>query len=472
MTSKEMEARSGVPRANIRYYEAEGLLSPVRRGNGYRDYSEEDLRTLEKIKLLRRLGVSVEELRALGAGEADLAAVLDRRLAELGGERASLDRVQRVCGDLRRTGATYAALDPGRYLADLDAPALPDESGAALWKSAPSPALPQSDQLPTVSNPVRRLIARAIDETLYLLVLLIPMALSSYGLDAGSEFFALLLSKLLELLAEPLLLRLFSTTPGKALMGLRLARADGGKLSVKQGMSRLVGIYACQILLAIPVVSLIVLYKCLRRCVEDEPMPWDRETAYRSVSEDYPWWLVLLGLCLVGFVAHIVQLTRATLPPNRGDLTVEEFVENVNQQKAYLDEYVDGTLDTEGQWPGYRDAYRFWKRTGFTYQTEGGVVTAVTVWADGTQDLNSYPLTLPQSALASAMALAWAQEDAPFWKSSRDRRLEELERMGVGDWTIQWEGLEITCDADMRWVTRSPAEALFGTVTITLTLAE
>ena len=33
MTSKEMEARSGVPRANIRYYEAEGLLAPARSGN-------------------------------------------------------------------------------------------------------------------------------------------------------------------------------------------------------------------------------------------------------------------------------------------------------------------------------------------------------------------------------------------------------------------------------------------------------
>ena len=51
-------------------------------------------------------------------------------------------------------------------------------------------------------------------------------------------------------------------------------------------------------------------------------------------------------------------------------------------------------------------------------------------------------------------------------------RLEELERMGVGDWTIQWEGLEITCDADMRWVTGSTTEALWGTVTLTLTLEE
>lgn len=43
MTSKEMKARSGVPRANIRYYEAEGLLTPQRAKNGCRDYSEADL---------------------------------------------------------------------------------------------------------------------------------------------------------------------------------------------------------------------------------------------------------------------------------------------------------------------------------------------------------------------------------------------------------------------------------------------
>ena len=78
MTSKEMEARSGVARANIRYYEAEGLLTPARMKNGYRDYSEEDLALLEKIKLLRRLGVSVQELKELRAGQAELSAVLAR----------------------------------------------------------------------------------------------------------------------------------------------------------------------------------------------------------------------------------------------------------------------------------------------------------------------------------------------------------------------------------------------------------
>ena len=50
MTSKEIESRSGVPRANIRYYEAEGLLTPQRLKNGYRSYSEEDLAQLERIR--------------------------------------------------------------------------------------------------------------------------------------------------------------------------------------------------------------------------------------------------------------------------------------------------------------------------------------------------------------------------------------------------------------------------------------
>ncbi|MBR3560895.1 MAG: MerR family transcriptional regulator [Oscillospiraceae bacterium] len=46
MTIKEIEDRSGMTRANIRFYESEGLLHPGRRENGYRDYSSSDLEAL------------------------------------------------------------------------------------------------------------------------------------------------------------------------------------------------------------------------------------------------------------------------------------------------------------------------------------------------------------------------------------------------------------------------------------------
>ena len=42
MTMKEIENLSGMSRANIRFYETEGLLRPARDSNGYRNYSEED----------------------------------------------------------------------------------------------------------------------------------------------------------------------------------------------------------------------------------------------------------------------------------------------------------------------------------------------------------------------------------------------------------------------------------------------
>ena len=76
MNIKEIEERSGLTRANIRYYEQEGLLAPVRRENKYRDYSEEDLETLLRIALLRSLGFSLEEIRRLQSGEADFAAAI------------------------------------------------------------------------------------------------------------------------------------------------------------------------------------------------------------------------------------------------------------------------------------------------------------------------------------------------------------------------------------------------------------
>ena len=39
MHIKDVEQRTGLSRANIRYYEQEGLVHPARRKNGYRDYS-------------------------------------------------------------------------------------------------------------------------------------------------------------------------------------------------------------------------------------------------------------------------------------------------------------------------------------------------------------------------------------------------------------------------------------------------
>ena len=76
MKIKEMEQRTGIPSANIRYYEKEGLLHPVRKENNYREYSEEDLNRLEQIKILRLLGVSLEDIRKIYEGKLTLDSVM------------------------------------------------------------------------------------------------------------------------------------------------------------------------------------------------------------------------------------------------------------------------------------------------------------------------------------------------------------------------------------------------------------
>ena len=56
---------SGLPPKTIRYYEEIGLVSPDRRENAYRDYSDEHIHKLRFIQRARSLGFSVEDCRQL-----------------------------------------------------------------------------------------------------------------------------------------------------------------------------------------------------------------------------------------------------------------------------------------------------------------------------------------------------------------------------------------------------------------------
>ena len=116
MTIKEIEELSGMQRANIRYYEAEGFLHPEREKNGYRNYTEEDLSILMKIKLLRSLHISLEEIKAMQNGEQDLAKTLEEHIVRLTKQQQELEKSKYVCEKMQRDGATYEKLNTEQYL--------------------------------------------------------------------------------------------------------------------------------------------------------------------------------------------------------------------------------------------------------------------------------------------------------------------------------------------------------------------
>ncbi|HIR53779.1 MAG TPA: MerR family transcriptional regulator [Candidatus Onthovicinus excrementipullorum] len=62
MTIAQASQKYGITADTLRYYERIGLLPPVRRVNGIRDYSEADCGWIEFIRCMRGAGVQVEAL--------------------------------------------------------------------------------------------------------------------------------------------------------------------------------------------------------------------------------------------------------------------------------------------------------------------------------------------------------------------------------------------------------------------------
>ena len=102
MTIREIEALSGMTRANIRFYESAGLLTPNRMENGYRDYTRSDRDTLHTIRLLRALGLGIDEIRKLSAGETALDEALESRLSAMQTEQRTLVRAEEVAHAMLR----------------------------------------------------------------------------------------------------------------------------------------------------------------------------------------------------------------------------------------------------------------------------------------------------------------------------------------------------------------------------------
>ncbi len=121
MKINEVEARVGITKKNIRFYEQEGLLSPRRnRENGYRDYSQQEVDTLMRIKLLRKLGLPLEEIRRLQAGEQTVADAMRRHMIMLERERSNVERAMALCAELQQAPERLELLDAAGVLERME----------------------------------------------------------------------------------------------------------------------------------------------------------------------------------------------------------------------------------------------------------------------------------------------------------------------------------------------------------------
>lgn len=117
MKINEVEQKVGVTKKNIRFYEQQGLLHPKRNSeNGYREYDEEDVNCLKKIKLLRKLSMPIEEIRRIQNGELLLMDALNRQLIVLEREKINLTETSGLCRLILEDNNLYQTLSPDQYL--------------------------------------------------------------------------------------------------------------------------------------------------------------------------------------------------------------------------------------------------------------------------------------------------------------------------------------------------------------------
>lgn len=173
----------------------------------------------------------------------------------------------------------------------------------------PDPTLPLPD--PTASPPARplsRALAQFIDVNLCSLIVgvVAGIALGLAGATNiiaqadtvwGRLIFAILVTPIALLGEAPLLAR-FGTTPGKAILGVRVFRADGSKLDMRGLLRRQFRLWGSGWAYGIPFLNLLAFFASRSRLREGKQTVWDEEYGYVVLERDPGFLRPSIGLIL------------------------------------------------------------------------------------------------------------------------------------------------------------------------------
>lgn len=121
MKINEVEALAGIAKKNIRFYEEQGLISPRRNPeNGYRDYGEEDVLVLRRIRLLRKLDVPIDEIRLMLSGSHTVGDGMRRHLISLERQQRNLQQAMELCQELAYQDIPISQLDTESLLTRME----------------------------------------------------------------------------------------------------------------------------------------------------------------------------------------------------------------------------------------------------------------------------------------------------------------------------------------------------------------
>lgn len=110
MQIKEVEERTHLSSKTIRFYEDKGLLNVKRSSSGYRDYDEEDIQILLQIKLYRKCGLSLQEIKDIFDQKINLDDLLYQKISEYDKKDLELSSQKELCLEVIKAKNDYQEL--------------------------------------------------------------------------------------------------------------------------------------------------------------------------------------------------------------------------------------------------------------------------------------------------------------------------------------------------------------------------
>lgn len=451
MKISEIEIRTGMERTNIRFYEREGLINPLRQENGYREFTEDDLETLLRIKLLRSIHVPLSEIKALMDGEISLMEILDHQIDVLENEKGDIGFAQNLCLVMKEEEASLYHLNAKKYLNQLEEKAL--ETGTKYFSM-------EKDILPQVFNPWRRFFARSLDFSIYGIIISAIQVLFFHSMIANQSTAAIVTDTVLVLalmlFMEPVLLSNFGTTLGKAIFGLRVESHEGKKLSYYDAFYRTYGVIRYGLGFQIPIYSTVTHVKSYHICKEGGTLPWDEYVSYTIKDKKLYRSVVFVGVSGLLFSIALMLILVERIPPNRGELTVAEFAENYKYYQEYLEmdlgkyelnefgEWVEIEIKLSDNYIDHVDTL-YQEKPIFWYELSGDKITGISYHV-AIENIDEPILSYENQMLLTYLALVGAQDEVTIFSSSLSEVAKVVSAHSITGFSFEKHGLQMAWD--------------------------
>jgi len=203
----------------------------------------------------------------------------------------------------------------------------------------------------------------------------------------------------------------------------------------------------------IPIYNIIRLLKSYNLCIENETQPWDESISY--TIKDTKWYrgLIYIGASLATFAVLLTISSAQQLPPNRGDLTVAEFVENHNYYaKLYKIDFSNEYLDEDGKWVEKEtDKTIIYislnEKPEYNFTIENGYVTGVSFEIEIKN--NDYMISsYDHHMFLASLAFAGAQNEMGLFSKIPQRIASNIENNILDDYQFVEAGIAINCDIE------------------------